>query len=349
MIRKNKINAIIGISKNLNDILSFEDFSFSLILPLEKEEASNLINYINLALKFMEKVQSKTNILVVCSDGKSLSPIILMAFLIKYFNYNFSKTYEAFVSNRQILDKNTIYLILSKVFPDITINPSKLKPAEELVLKDRTNLLSKIDIKDIEMKKTDCYKLDAPNEKPSMSNFNKVHSIESYRKNIEPELKFEDVNCIVQPNENNVGGIYLGNFNAAKDLNLLKKLNISAVLTVAEELELSYKSNEWMVAHLKIMASDVENFDLSKYFLKCFEFICQFQRSTNVLIHCYAGVSRSVTITIAYLMKFFGMSFKKSFSLVRENRKQIYPNSGFIKQLKSFETLLQWEQRTIIN
>ena len=120
-------------------------------------------------------------------------------------------------------------------------------------------------------------------------------------------------------------------------------MNISAVLTVAEELELPYNGN---VAHLKIMASDIENFDLSKHFYKCFEFICRFQGTTNVLIHCYAGVSRSATITIAYLMRFYQMSFKKAFSLVRENRKQMYPNSGFINQLKFFETLLLWEQKS---
>ena len=341
LIQEKKITAFITITKNFNVDFPFEDYNFNLCLPIEKNDAQILSNYLLLSLKFLEKHQSKTNILVFCSDGNSLSPIIIMAYLMKFFNYEFIQAYESFSLNRTLLDKTLISQILIKLFPNIRTNPIN----EQIPFRDRTNIMNSQENK--EKKPVGSMKSNIKKEITHTNMFTKVHSIESYHKNVEPELKFEDINCIINSNENNTCGIYLGNLNAAKNLHLLRELNISAVLTVAEELELSYNNDQWPVAHLKIMASDVENFDLSRFFEKCFSFINKFQGNTNVLIHCYAGVSRSVTITLAYLMKFYRMSFKKALSLVREKRKQIYPNSGFINQLKSYEKMLAWEQRKV--
>ena len=57
----------------------------------------------------------------------------------------------------------------------------------------------------------------------------------------------------------------------------------------------------------------------------------------NVLVHCYAGISRSTSIVIAYLMKNKKMSFNKALELIKEKRGKIQPNSGFVLQLKAYE------------
>lgn len=331
-------------TNSLQPSLFFEEMSYNLLIPLTKKEVEKLKEYIDLCLNFLEKYQNKTNILVVCSDGKSLSPIILMAFLIKFFKYDFFKAHSSFAMNREVLDQETVLGVLSKSFPNISVSQQEKPKA----LSERTNLSERNPVESDKNTQKQPIKIATPITKsPTLkqNNFNKMHSIESYRKNVEPELKFEDINCIIPPNENNIGGIFLGNMNAASNPQLLKHFNISAVLTVAEELELDYKKQGYDINHLKIMASDVENFDLSKHFPHCFHFIYHNQNVTNVLIHCYAGVSRSVTVTIAYLMKFYGLNFKKALGLVREKRKQIYPNSGFVNQLKFFETILSWERK----
>ena len=50
-----------------------------------------------------------------------------------------------------------------------------------------------------------------------------------------------------------------------------------------------------------------------------------------------AGISRSATIVIAYLMYMNKLNFEEAFQLVKTNRPIICPNNGFIKQLKKFE------------
>ncbi|CAH1757405.1 14900_t:CDS:2 [Entrophospora sp. SA101] len=57
----------------------------------------------------------------------------------------------------------------------------------------------------------------------------------------------------------------------------------------------------------------------------------------RVYVHCYAGISRSTTVVIAYLMYSCRFSLKKALNLVREKHKIVRPNSGFIRQLEKFE------------
>ena len=52
---------------------------------------------------------------------------------------------------------------------------------------------------------------------------------------------------------------------------------------------------------------------------------------TNVLVHCYAGISRSATVVIAYLMKKREIGHRQAISLVSQYRPQINPNPGLDK------------------
>ena len=80
--------------------------------------------------------------------------------------------------------------------------------------------------------------------------------------------------------------------------------------------------------HQNLLAQDVESFDISQHFETSYDFIDKARRKTNILIHCYAGISRSTTVLIAYLMRNHGISLDIGLDLVRSKRWFIYPNSG---------------------
>lgn len=50
-----------------------------------------------------------------------------------------------------------------------------------------------------------------------------------------------------------------------------------------------------------------------------------------------AGVSRSASIVIAYLMRYKGISYEEARKLLEKARPQIRPNDGFVRQLKLYE------------
>jgi protein-tyrosine phosphatase len=56
----------------------------------------------------------------------------------------------------------------------------------------------------------------------------------------------------------------------------------------------------------------------------------------KILVHCLAGVSRSATIVIAYLMKTQNLPFEQAYEVVRQKREFANPNQGFRKQLEEF-------------
>jgi protein-tyrosine phosphatase len=56
----------------------------------------------------------------------------------------------------------------------------------------------------------------------------------------------------------------------------------------------------------------------------------------NVLIHCYAGKSRSASFVIAYLMKYKNVSMNDAYEFILSKR-YIYPNDNFISQLMNYE------------
>lgn len=94
------------------------------------------------------------------------------------------------------------------------------------------------------------------------------------------------------------------------------------------------------------MATDTHNQNLSQYFSVCNDFIHSARlRNGKILIHCLAGISRSVTIVVAYIMSVTDYGWKDSLKVVRAGRNVANPNLSFQSQLQDFETFRLVEER----
>jgi dual specificity MAP kinase phosphatase len=130
--------------------------------------------------------------------------------------------------------------------------------------------------------------------------------------------------------------LWLGNMKDASDVDSLCRLGVDHVLNVTATSPTYQMSSK--VTYKQLHAADNGYQNLKQYFDEAFEFIDMARsRGGAVLIHCQAGVSRSPTIAVAYLIKHFPMSMVEAYKFVKSRRPIISPNLNFMGQLLEFE------------
>ena len=134
--------------------------------------------------------------------------------------------------------------------------------------------------------------------------------------------------------------IYLGDCENARNNEDIKLLNIKYILNCAKGVKLDNIPDGIKYCHLKLIDDPHQYILLDLY--KAFAFIELARESqSNILIHCRYGISRSVSILIAYIIKFYGLSVDNALRFIRTKRKQAEPNYGFMHQLHIYERYLQ--------
>jgi len=129
--------------------------------------------------------------------------------------------------------------------------------------------------------------------------------------------------------------LYLGSIGSASNLVELQKYNITHIICCAAGIQ-NFFPDKFKYYNLKLL--DTEKEDIKKYFNEAYTFIDDaIKNNGNVLVHCHAGVSRSVTIIISYIMKAKKMSLDKTLELIRAKREKANPNPGFLSQLKKYQ------------
>ena len=92
------------------------------------------------------------------------------------------------------------------------------------------------------------------------------------------------------------------------------------------------------IEYHRIVCYDDEMAPLHKHFDEASEFIHErIQQGKRVLVHCQAGVSRSATICMAYMIRYHHLSWSAAYMCVKDARPRIHPNFGFLTQLKNYE------------
>jgi protein-tyrosine phosphatase len=126
--------------------------------------------------------------------------------------------------------------------------------------------------------------------------------------------------------------LYLGNFFSAKFADKLKELGIKKVLSIMGGFNPNYDES-YKIIHKSFNVNDIINQNIIQYFGECLNFI---KGEEKILVHCAAGVSRSATIVIAYIMWDKKLSYEDALNFV-ESKRNVNPNPGFVEQLKIFE------------
>lgn len=131
--------------------------------------------------------------------------------------------------------------------------------------------------------------------------------------------------------------IFLGNYGSIKK-EACKTHNISHVINCTRDLP---PPNVKTVQFHRVPVDDNPGVKILKHFEKTTRKIFDIIKTGGkVLIVCRAGISRSSTIVIAFLMRYHNMSLVDAHRLVRAQRPKIRPNDGFWRQLVEYEKTL---------
>jgi len=132
-----------------------------------------------------------------------------------------------------------------------------------------------------------------------------------------------------------IPNLFIGSIGTASNLKVLKETGITHIVCAAQGVK-EYYPNKFV--YLKLNLLDTENQNIKQYFNEAGEFINKaLNEKGKVLVHCHAGISRSSTICLAYIIKYKKIGFDKALKMVREKRSKISPNLGFEKQLREYQ------------
>ena len=127
--------------------------------------------------------------------------------------------------------------------------------------------------------------------------------------------------------DNIIDNIYLGNYQSHRNFN-------GSIINLSDY---DYTINDkYKLLRINISDSRDDNENIAQYFTKCIEFI-ETNKDNNILIHCNEGVSRSVTIVLAILIKKYNYDLKNAIEFVKSKRTHpTAPKRHFLKQLLKF-------------
>jgi len=138
--------------------------------------------------------------------------------------------------------------------------------------------------------------------------------------------------------------LYIGDKRTAKDKDLLQSLGITYVVNVTKDIRNYFELPPFK--YLKCPCDDTDVASLQMYFDKAVDFIEEGRADGHsVLVHCQQGVSRSVSIVLAYLIRTQGLSLKEAYTKVRLVRPEAKPKQNFLSQLFKYENRLTSSKR----
>ena len=181
-------------------------------------------------------------------------------------------------------------------------------------------------------------------ENQAQQNMNQIPKYNRIKMNLKEELnidnneikKDEDYNEIIKD------FLYISGYKTASTASDLQNMKITNIINCSGDLceNLSFSGINYLTLNIRDNVSE----NIECLFFKCINYINEAkEKQGRVLIHCYKGVSRSVSILISYLIYLYKWTYDEAFDFVQSKRSIANPNIGFYLQLKTFHKRITLE------
>ncbi len=151
-------------------------------------------------------------------------------------------------------------------------------------------------------------------------------------------------NLFIEPTKI-VDNLYLGNAYNASNFNQLDEFNITSILNITNEIP-NYFEEDDNFDYIKISIDDTNKESIINHLDMALKFLIETQKkkpNQNILVHCYMGSSRSASIILAYLIKYYHLTLEDALKLLKEKRPVVNINVDFWKDLEIFYRSLSGE------
>jgi len=139
--------------------------------------------------------------------------------------------------------------------------------------------------------------------------------------------------------------LYLGPVQAAYFPSHLNPAGITHIVNISAS---GYNKHKF-ITYLDIALFDTPSALIDRHFTAVNAFIDKAKAANGkTLVHCEAGISRSPTLVIAYVMFSLGLPLDDALELVRSKHHTTHPNQGFFKQLRKYEDYLRSAKSTAV-
>ena len=125
--------------------------------------------------------------------------------------------------------------------------------------------------------------------------------------------------------------IYLGSYQGARNKEKLLEYGISHILICGNRLSPLYPE---MFTYCILNMEDTNEQEIISHLKRGLDFI---KSADKIFIHCVAGVSRSPTVVLGYLIRNRRMCLEEALKYIKSKRYEASPNPNFLRQLKEFE------------
>ena len=134
-----------------------------------------------------------------------------------------------------------------------------------------------------------------------------------------------------------IDNIYLSNYKSSLDKSFLISNNFTHIINCAYGSKLFTPSNFSEIIYYNIDLKDDVDVNLTNIIINFINFLKEVSQNKNnkILIHCAEGVSRSPALVVAYLMWKYNMDSKTVIDIIKEKRKFVDINLGFLFQLEN--------------
>ncbi|MBT5873444.1 MAG: dual specificity protein phosphatase family protein [Candidatus Latescibacteria bacterium] len=126
--------------------------------------------------------------------------------------------------------------------------------------------------------------------------------------------------------------IAVGSYEDAINLQVLQANDITAVLDLAREVSYSLPPS---ILRLKIPLEDRVPMK-QEYIRLAVNWLRNAAEERRVLVHCLAGISRSVTIVMCYLHEVQGFSLEDAYGMIRSKRFQANPHPALLDSIHEY-------------